>query len=83
MEVELDAKSDSLGESHAQHACLLSIMDFPHPYCRFVDQYIEPYSNAWESKVLKMKVHEKALHAKIKSSSNPVDSLHGCLLPEV
>ena len=29
-----------------------------------------------------MKVHEKAPHVEIKSSSNPMDSLQGHLLPE-
>jgi hypothetical protein len=77
--VEPDAKSDSLGVSHTPSAWLLSIMDFPQPYCSSADQWIEPYSNAWALQVLKRKVHEKSPHAEIKSSSNPMDSL----LPEV
>jgi hypothetical protein len=48
-----------------------------------VDQNIEPYSNAWESLVQKVKLHEKDPHAKIKSSSNPKDPLQSHLLPEV
>jgi hypothetical protein len=34
------------------------------------------------SQVLKLKIHEKT-HVKIESSLNPMDSLQGCLLPEV
>ena len=68
MEVELDAKSASLGVSHSPFAWLLAIMDFPHPYCRYVDQYIEPYSNVWASQVMKLKVNEKAPHDEIDSS---------------
>jgi hypothetical protein len=83
VEVEPDAKSDSLEESHAPPAWLIAIMDFPQPYCRFADQYVEPYRNAWASQVLKMKVHEKAPHYEIESSLNPMDSLQGFLLPEV
>jgi hypothetical protein len=30
-----------------------------------------------------MKIHEKDPHADIESSSNPMDSLQGCLLPKV
>jgi hypothetical protein len=83
MEVEQDEKFDSLGVSHTPSAWLLSIMDFSQPYYRSVDHYIEPYSNAWASQVLKLKVHEKDPHAEIKPSSNPMDSLQGFLLPKV
>jgi hypothetical protein len=48
-----------------------------------VDQNIEPYSNAWESLVQKMNLHEKDPHAKIKSSLNPKDPLQSRMLPEV
>jgi hypothetical protein len=30
-----------------------------------------------------MKIHEKAPHVEIESSSNPMDSLQDCMLPEV
>ena len=83
MEVEPDSKSDSLGESHAPPAWLLAIMDFPQPYCSSSDKPIEPYNNAWASQVLKLEVHEKAPHAEIDSSLNPMDFLQGCLLLEV
>jgi hypothetical protein len=78
--VEPDAKSNSLGEIHAPPAWILAIMNCPQPYCRFVDQHIEPYNNAWASQVLKLEVHEKDHHAEIESSSNPMDSLQGYLL---
>jgi hypothetical protein len=39
--------------------------------------------NAWASQVQKLKIHEKAPHDEIESSSNPMDSLQGCLLPKV
>jgi hypothetical protein len=68
VEVEPDRKYDYLGVSHTPFAWMLPIMDFPQPHCRYVDQNIEPYRNAWESLVQKMKVHEKDPHAKIKSS---------------
>jgi hypothetical protein len=62
VEVEPDAKYDSLGVSHTPFAWILTIMDFPQPHCRYVDQNIEPYNNAWASQVLeKLKVHEKVL----------------------
>jgi hypothetical protein len=77
VDVEPDSKSGSLGVSHTPFAWLLAIMDFPQPYCSSMDQKIEPYSNAWASQVLKMKVNEKAPHAEIESSSNPMDSLQG------
>jgi hypothetical protein len=48
-----------------------------------VDQCIEPYNNAGESLVQTLKLHEKAPHAEIESSSNPMDSLQGHHLPEV
>jgi hypothetical protein len=83
VEVELESKSNSLGESHAPPAWILALMDFPQPYCKFVDQYIEPYSNAWASQVLKLKIHEKTPHAEIDSSSNPMDSLQHFLFAEV
>jgi hypothetical protein len=83
VEVEPDAKSDSLGLIHTPFSLLIVIIDFPQPHCRAMDQNIEPYSNAWASQVLKLKVHEKAPHAKIESSSNPMDYLQGYLLPEV
>jgi hypothetical protein len=83
VEVEPNAKSDSLEEIHAPPAWLLPIMDFQQLHCRYVDHKIEPNRNAWASLVQKMKVHEKAPHAEIKSSSNPMDSLQGYLLPEV
>jgi hypothetical protein len=83
VEVEPDAKSNSLGVSHAPFAWLLAIMDCPQPHCRDLDQKIEPYSNAWASQVLNLKVHEKAPHVEIESSSNPMDSLQGYLLPKV
>jgi hypothetical protein len=47
-----------------------------------VDQKIEPYKNAWESLVQKMKVHEKDPHSKIEFS-NPMDPQQGFLLLEV
>jgi hypothetical protein len=75
--------SDSLGVSHTPHAWILSITDFPQPYYRSMDLKIEPYSNAWASQVQKMKLHERAPHDEIESSSNPMDSLQGFLLPEV
>jgi hypothetical protein len=81
--VEPDSKSGSVGVSHTPSAWLLAIMDFPQPYCSSMDQYIEPYINAWASQVLKLKLHEKAPHAEIESSSNLMNSLQGCLLPEV
>jgi hypothetical protein len=83
VEVEPDAKSNSLGVSHTPSAWMLSIMDCPQNYCSSADQWIEPYSNAWASQVLNLKVHEKAPHAKIESSSNPMYSLQGFLLAEV
>ena len=83
MEVELDAKSDSLGVSHTPFAWLFSIMDFQQPHCRDADQKIEPYRNAWASQVMKLKIHEKAPHDEIESSLNPMYSLQGFLLPEV
>jgi hypothetical protein len=83
VEVEPDAKSDSLGVSHTHFAWLLAIMDCPQPHYRDADQKIEPYSNAWASLVQNLEVHEKAPHAEIKSSSNPMDSLQGYLLLEV
>jgi hypothetical protein len=75
VEVEPDEKFDSLGVSHTPFAWFLSIMDFPHPYCRYVDQYIEPYNNAWASQVMKLKIHVKDPHDEIESSSNPMDPL--------
>jgi hypothetical protein len=81
--VELDSKFGSVGVSHTPSAWFLSIMDFPQPNCSYADQWIEPYRNAWASHIIKMKVHEKAPYAQIKSSSNPVDSLQGFLLHEV
>ena len=83
MEVEPDPKSKSLEESHAPLAWLLPIVDFQQPQCRYVDNNIEPYNNAWASLVQKLKVHEKDPHAKIESSSNLMDPLQGCLLPKV
>jgi hypothetical protein len=83
VEVELDSKFGFVGVSHTPFAWILSIMDFPQPYCSFLDQYIDPYSNAWASQVLKLKIHEKDPHAKIESSSNPMDSLQDFLLPKV
>jgi hypothetical protein len=83
VDVEPDSKSGSVGVSHTPSAWLLSIMDFLQPYCSFVDQWIEPYSNAWALQVLNLKVHEKAPHVEIESSLNPMDSLQGCLLLEV
>jgi hypothetical protein len=83
VEVEPDPKSDSLRVSHTPSTWMLATMDCPRPHCRVVDQNIEPYSNAWASQVLKMKVHEKAHHAKTKSSSNPMDSLQGNMFLEV
>jgi hypothetical protein len=83
VEVEPDPKSDSLGVSHTPPAWILPIMDFPQPHCRSADLNIEPYRNAWASLVQKLKVHEKDPHAEIESSSNPMDSLQGFLLPEV
>jgi hypothetical protein len=44
---------------------------------------IEPYRNAWESLVQKLKIHEKYPHDEINSSSNPMDPLQGFLLPEL
>jgi cell wall assembly regulator SMI1 len=58
-------------------------MDFSQPHYRAADQKIEPYRNAWASLVQNLKVHEKASHAEIESSSNPVDSLQGSLFPKV
>jgi hypothetical protein len=81
VEVEPDAKSNYLGGSHAPLSWLISIMDFPKTYCRFADQYINSYSNAWASQVLKLKIHEKDPHAEIESSPNPMDFLQGCLFP--
>jgi hypothetical protein len=63
VEVEPDPKFDSLGESHAPPAWLLPILDCQQPHCRYVDQKIEPYSNAWASLVQNLKVHEKVPHA--------------------
>jgi hypothetical protein len=83
VEVELDPKFDSLGVSHTHPAWLRPIMDFPQPHCRVVDRKIEPYINAWASLVQKLKVHEKAYHAKIESSSKLMDSMQGRLLHEV
>jgi hypothetical protein len=83
VEVEPDSKSGSVGVSHTPFAWILSIMDFPQPYCVFVDRYIKPYRNAWASQVLKLKVHEKAPHDEIDSSSNPMHSLQGCMVPKV
>jgi hypothetical protein len=83
VEVEPDFKSDSLGVIHTPPAWFFSIMDFPQPYCGFVDLNIEPYSNAWELWVQKLKVHERDPHDEIDSSSNPMDSLQGHLLHEV
>ena len=83
MEVEPNDKSDSLGVSHTPFSWMLAIMDCPKPHCRATDKKIEPYRNAWESQVLKIKVHEKAPCDKIESSSNPMNSLQGFLLPEV
>jgi hypothetical protein len=83
VEVEPDAKYDSLGVSHTPFAWLLAIMDFPQPHCRVADHKTKSYSNAWALEVLKLKVHEKAPHVEIKSSSNPMDSLQGYLLPKV
>jgi hypothetical protein len=83
VEVEPDSKSGSVGVSHTPSAWLLAIMDFLQPYYSSMDQYIEPYSNAWASQVLKLKEHEKAPHVDIDSSSNPMDSMQGCLLPKV
>jgi hypothetical protein len=82
VKVEPDPKYDSLGVSHTPPAWLLPIMDFPQPHCRSVDRKIEPYSNEWALLVQKLKVHEKAHHAEIESSSNPMDSLRGHLLPK-
>jgi hypothetical protein len=82
VEVEPYPKSDSLGVSHTP-AWLLAIMDFPQPHCSPVDRKIEPYRNAWESQVHNLKVHEKAPHDEIESSSNPMASLQGHLLPEL
>jgi hypothetical protein len=81
--VEPNPKSNSLGESHSPPTWLLPVVDFQQPHCRYVDQKIEPYSNEWESLVQKMKVHEKDIHAKMESSSNPKDPLQGFLLHEV
>jgi len=83
VEVELDPKSNSLGVGHTPPAWFLPIKDFPQPHYRATDQNIEPYINAWESLVQKIKIHEKYPHAEIKSSSNPMDSLQGHLLLEV
>ena len=38
VEVEPDSMSGSVGVSHTPFAWLLSIMDFPQPYCSSVDQ---------------------------------------------
>jgi hypothetical protein len=83
VEVEPDANFDSLGVSHTPFEWMLAIMDFPQPHYRDGDQNIEPYRNEWASQVLKLKVHEKAHHVDIESSSNPMDSLQGYLFPEV
>jgi hypothetical protein len=83
VEVEPDPKSDSLGVSHTPLAWLLPIMDFPQPHYISTDQNTESYNNAWESLVRKLKIHEKVPHANIDSSSNPMDSLQGHMLPEV
>jgi hypothetical protein len=83
VEVEPDTKSNSLGESHAHPPWLLPIVDFQQPHCRYVDQNIEPYSNARASLVHKLKIHEKDPYVEIKSSSNPMDPMKGFLLPEV
>jgi hypothetical protein len=83
LEVELNPNSNSLGVSHTPHAWLLTIMDFPKPHCRVADHKIEPYRNAGESMVHKLKVHEMTSHAKIESSSNPMDSLQGFVLPKL
>jgi hypothetical protein len=83
VEVEPDPKFDSLGESHSPPTWLLPIVDCQQFHCMYVDKNVEPYSNAWASLVQKMKVHEKDPHAKIDSSSNPMDPLQGGLLPKV
>jgi hypothetical protein len=76
-------KSNSLGVSHTPSTLLLSIMDFPQHHYRVADKNIESYNNAWESKVQKIKVHEKDPRVEIESSLNSMDSLQGFLLLEV
>jgi hypothetical protein len=48
-----------------------------------MNQKVEPYRNAWESLVQKLKLHEKDPHVEIESSSNKMDSLQGRMFPEV
>ena len=38
VDVEPNSKSGSVGVSHTPFVWLLSIIDFPQPYCSFVDQ---------------------------------------------
>jgi hypothetical protein len=38
VDVEPDSMSGFVGVSHTPSAWLLAIMDFPQPYCSFVDQ---------------------------------------------